>query len=123
MNKDPANSVVDALSTARACWELASDGVKDGCLSTVVASTVSRAAFEAAASIQRMLDAYRPSLSPEGITLLSHCIIDLETIAALASLAATSEGSANSAFHLAHALSATAKMAVNNLARAEQAMP
>lgn len=123
MNHDPASTISGALSTARACWELANDAVEYGRISAVIASTVSRAAFEAAAEIQLILETAGHSLSPECSTLLTRCVIDLEAIAALASLALTSTGSANSAFHLAHSLRFSTEMAVNNLTRAERTSP
>lgn len=122
MNKDPASSLAYALSTATACRELADDAARDGRFPAAMASTMSRAALEAASGIRQMLDTFRPNVSDETFTLLGRCIVDLEAIGALASLVVTCESATRSARHLAHALRYTADMAANHLTRAEQAV-
>lgn len=122
MCNEPSIGISRALGIARAFWELANEGVNEGILPGQQAATMAKAAIEGSATMRSVIADLCHRLSPEMTKAAEDSIIDLETLSALAELAATPQLTPKNSEHLARAMRHTAAQAIRSLSRAESAL-
>lgn len=122
MCREPSIGIARSLGIARAFWELANDGVNQGCLPRQQATTMSKAALDGARMVQGVLDDFGDRLSADATRAAKDSIIDLETLGELAGLVTSHQLTPKNAHHLARAMRHTAAQAVRCLIRTENAL-
>jgi hypothetical protein len=116
---EPTIRVSRALGVARAFWELANDAVNDGVLPQAQATTMGRAAGDAAMAVQSVITDFPYRFSMEPYKAAQDSVVDLETLAELAGLVVRYNLTNRNALHLARAMRHTAAQAIRELRRAE----
>lgn len=119
---EPTIRISRALGVARAFWELANDAVNDGVLPQGQATTMGRAAGDAAMLVQSVITDFPYRFSMEPFKAAQDSVVDLETLADLAGLVVSYSLTHRNALHLARAMRHTAAQAIRELSRAENGL-
>lgn len=107
--RERTHPVSYALSVTRALWELANDAVNDGQFPKPMATTMSKAAAEAAQSLGLFTIARGPDVTHKVGRSLDSARVDLEALAELADMVCTQNLTPRNAVHVALAMRYTAE--------------
>jgi hypothetical protein len=114
--------VTYALSITRALRELAADAVNDGQFPRPMATTMAKAAREAAQSLGLFIIARGPEVTHLGGNTLESARVDLEALSELADLVRTQDLTSRNAVHVALAMRYTAEQTTARLKQAEDSL-
>ena len=120
--QERVHPVASALSIARALKELAADAVNDGLFPKPMATTMARAAREAAQSLGFFIVARGPEMTHMMGKTLESARVDLQALGELADLVSTQNLTPRNAVHVALAMRYTAEQTAHRLKSAEDAL-